>query len=709
MEGFSKIELLINHLTDHHLHLKCSICLQKFLSEKLLNLHMTKVHLKTNYQRNSLSSINQVVPVIQKVESISVKSEINDCFVLLERYNDEEITKSIKSSKCKIEVDSDDQNFDCHNYTSDECISTKSKPSKSNGNENGNLSIRKSRQIRKIFSKYYLNFKSYTCDFCKKTFTEKAQLRRHVRHHVRVQCSLCSSSLNLATLHRHLKTIHNSSYKKFQCDYCTKSYSERYYLKMHMNEHNNTNEYKCEFCNELFSTKMSYQHHCNRHKKYGFENKQIEYVCDICNEKFDRRNYFRRHMQTIHKKNVSNLAEQDDKETSINFEHVSLEHGMELDFVKQFNGSNNEIKNVAHQSTTSSQRINNNVANTKKNKKRYGMKKIKFLFKSYLKFDSYSCDICSRSFKIKKRLAVHIKYHMQRQCPICLKSVSFGYLSRHIRKHKQNNERYQCNHCSKSYSDQYALAEHMNEHDNKIVYKCDFCKIKFPTKSSYRTHLARHKKWGMENKPIEFVCKICKQIFDRIDYLKAHTNRMHKKANDATNSNCVNNEKQELELALQRVSKFSSLSIRKVLPNVTGELNKSTSDSSSKIFESNVDADGVQQVEDKNNATNATVINKTKSSTKLLPLTNAAIKNGFKCSTCDKTFFSKLLLRRHQKTHEEKKFVCVICSKSFYYRFRLNKHLFSHSGPNKQYTCIMCKGDFKTPILLDNHIRTQHL
>lgn len=721
MEGFLKVDLLINHLTDHHLHLKCNLCSQKFLSEKLLNLHMTKIHLKTNYQRNNnnLSSINQSMPIIKKVESLATIPEIKDCFVLLERYvtppdyvkNEKE---SLKSLVCKIEMDTNEQDYDVNDYMHDDSMSSSiSNENLSYKNSNkgviGKKKIRPSRQMRSMFRKYYLTYKSYTCDYCEKIFPTKLKLRIHIRYHVRVKCSICSSNQSASNIHRHFTKKHNVMYQRFYCNYCTKSYSEQYHLNLHMNEHNQKETFKCDFCNISFSTKMTYQTHCYRHKKFGFENRLIEYVCEICNDKFDRRDYFKRHMRSVHHKDMSNFEQNsindanttekktrcpNAKDTSIKFEHISLldekPANMELDIVKK---SKAELKNSVR---------------TNKNRKKYGRKQKFSNCGSNPSFGSYSCDICSKLFSVKKYLRVHIKSHVKVQCTTCLKLVSFGGLRKHIlSKHKNNNQRYQCNHCDKSYSDQYALKEHMNEHiDNKIIYKCELCKISYSNKPAYRNHCVRHKKWGFDNKPLEFVCKVCKQVFERIDHLKLHMRKMHideisdkKSVNGNDNNEKLNESKKKIELALQRVSKFSSLSIRKCLPSAFGELNKKTIEITSEK--------NAQPIKDKNNVMiNETTANRP--ATSLLPLANAEIKNGVNCSICDKTFFNERKLKRHEKIHGEKSFLCVICSKTFHHRYNLNNHLNSHKK-DAEHICIMCKAEFASPLLLDRHVRNQHL
>lgn len=167
----------------------------------------------------------------------------------------------------------------------------------------------------------------------------------------------------------------------------------------------------------------------------------------------------------------------------------------------------------------------------------------------------------------------------------------------------------------------------------------------------------------------------------------------------------------KLESALERVSKYSSLSIRKCTPLI-----KTTVKSVSLIKINNLNenlpaikpVDKSNEIEKGNNVANVVPNMKpTTSSTQLLSLTNAEIKNGFKCSICDKTYTNKQTLRRHKYSHLEKKFICKVCSYAFSHQYKLNAHMFRHTGL-QEYPCIVCSEKYTQPLSLENHLRKKH-
>ncbi|CAL8126494.1 unnamed protein product [Orchesella dallaii] len=81
---------------------------------------------------------------------------------------------------------------------------------------------------------------------------------------------------------------------------------------------------------------------------------------------------------------------------------------------------------------------------------------------------------------------------------------------------------------------------------------------------------------------------------------------------------------------------------------------------------------------------------------------------GFTCTVCSAAFNSKVLLDRHESTHDElRPHKCSICAKGFLRKEHLSKHLSSvHSG--MKFTCEFCGKDISRKDHLIRHIRNVH-
>jgi len=64
----------------------------------------------------------------------------------------------------------------------------------------------------------------------------------------------------------------------------------------------------------------------------------------------------------------------------------------------------------------------------------------------------------------------------------------------------------------------------------------------------------------------------------------------------------------------------------------------------------------------------------------------------FKCQVCDKEFFAKAKLKRHETTHEKvRPHICELCGKAFKLREALGKHMMVHNGTvERRFQCSYC-------------------
>uniref|UniRef100_A0A8D9F1M9 Zinc finger protein 582 n=1 Tax=Cacopsylla melanoneura TaxID=428564 RepID=A0A8D9F1M9_9HEMI len=175
------------------------------------------------------------------------------------------------------------------------------------------------------------NMDEFPCPLCKKIFTVKRQLLRHVRTvHDKIrnyQCPICGHSFaDVTNLNVHMH-IHTGE-KKHVCDVCGKSFTQWAHLYQHKFSHSDE-LYVCSHCGRNYSSPASLRRHittCHTNvTEYpceicgkGFRNKQIlkdhlsihnsarPFSCELCNASFKLRKYLVQHYRT-HKKGSKDI------------------------------------------------------------------------------------------------------------------------------------------------------------------------------------------------------------------------------------------------------------------------------------------------------------------------------------------------------------------------------------------------------------------
>ncbi|XP_050486669.1 zinc finger protein 525-like isoform X4 [Bombus huntii] len=153
---------------------------------------------------------------------------------------------------------------------------------------------------------------------------------------------------------------------------------------------------------------------------------------------------------------------------------------------------------------------------------------------------NYSCHLCSKVFKMRGSLMVHMRVaHMgynlgslvrggqielilnenKFNCPTCGKEFK---KEQHVMQHLKTHEakQWECDVCNKMFTTKYFLKKHKRLHSGEMPYKCNICNKTFTFQQSYHKHRLYHK----DDKP--YTCTTCGRSFKELSTLHNHE-RIH--------------------------------------------------------------------------------------------------------------------------------------------------------------------------------------
>ncbi|XP_055317612.1 zinc finger protein 665-like isoform X2 [Sitodiplosis mosellana] len=329
------------------------------------------------------------------------------------------------------------------------------------------------------------------CDICKKAFTSKIYLKKHLEWHTTGQqtddehyrtfiadnfdmnCDQCD--VVFTTFHdarRHYRDLHNVKKGYIKC--CSMKLNEFWLVIDHINsQHLNPKVFKCELCDKMYADRKRFYLHKRRHKQATM----MPFICDYCGKHFANKETITRHLFNTH---VKSKPKFECETCHKRFQLMSL--------------------------------LRNHYYSVHREKKA-----------------NVTCEICGKSFEIKANFDKHMLLHtdkserlaQRKQCSHCgewLMTKSGIYyhdiihnsgvqkcnqcptelphklaLMAHIRKYHRE-PKHRCNHCGKTFEIGSKLREHEDSHTRQNIYPCFVanCSKTFTVLSSRQTHMRRN-------------------------------------------------------------------------------------------------------------------------------------------------------------------------------------------------------------------------
>lgn len=260
--------------------------------------------------------------------------------------------------------------------------------------------------------------------------------------------------------------------KKFQCEQCSKCFSQKSKLRSHVLTHSELKPFQCSYCHKNYTLKSKLNAHIRLHTKRNVHR------CRICDKEFSYPSYLKEH-EKVHELKPDKL------DLSKNFECPVCRKGFRVE-------KNLKIHMRLHSEDAT------NILSCELCNKKFSRK---YHLKTHLKMHqtvsakTHKCQYCDKCFSHKCNLVEHLRIHTKMKpfrCDSCGKCFA---QSSHLKSHKichENVRLHQCTVCGKGFKLLSHLKRHANVHTGGNVYKCNDCGQLFSHSFSLKRHLKKH-------------------------------------------------------------------------------------------------------------------------------------------------------------------------------------------------------------------------
>ncbi|XP_058462500.1 zinc finger protein 888-like [Malaya genurostris] len=304
-----------------------------------------------------------------------------------------------------------------------------------------------------------------------------------------------------------------------------------------------------------------------------------------------------------------------------------------------------------------------------------------------------SCDVCSKSFHrdqdLKNHLlTVHGQVNAKYVCAFCEQEFQ---TKNGLKKHREMHLHSPCHLCgsTEAFKDYKQLVNHFRKKHDKQMYKCRQCSTSFLGRREFEMHEKKHRD-GSQIHCVEFAirqwsdvnrCASCEKTFYNGEYLKLHTDSVHKlgETNNFTDSDQERKFKCNICSALFRLNSSLRNHTRRV--HCTERV---VCEKCGASFKTSSEAKAHMRFRHEQNS-------------------------RYKCEFCDKRCSTSSVLATHRRTHtNERPYQCPYegCPKTYKTNGALIKHVRANHTNERPYKCHYdsCEKSYICSQHLKNHL-----
>ena len=358
--------------------------------------------------------------------------------------------------------------------------------------------------------------KTYECEICDDTFTQKSGLevhmdRIHEKKTLKIECPICGAQLTKSDLAVHVCSIHEG----------------RKLSKQHQTKINN------------LKSKMMHQFQVIKSEDLTQDGENINPNL-VVKQKFTETGNDQEAKSDSDSNFIISGSPKIEKTDHGNAEEVVFADPLEIYEKKETNKGKKKYNcKTCNAGFTKEISVSKHIVAVHERKKPHQCSACGAAFsqrsKMILHFESvhegkkpHQCSLCEKSFAQKNQLIAHITgVHEGKkpfQCNICMSTFKKkNQIKLHIESVHERKKPFKCNICKLSFSTKYNMKTHLETvHDGIKPFECDVCQARFSINRDMKIH-----KDTVHQKIRAFQCNFCDQTFTQSSSLKTHIRRKH--------------------------------------------------------------------------------------------------------------------------------------------------------------------------------------